>query len=143
MTVRFGSLGPLGVLARCTVGFLLAFSLHACAAAHGQVQDTPRADAALKDRPLTAAQRQSYVGSYTANMPQGGQVSVRVFEENGVLKMWVADPNEARRLLHQGDNVFVLENTPDFVLTFVMQGGRATGFNVRKEDGTIVALRNP
>jgi hypothetical protein len=30
---------------------------------------------------------------------------------------------------------------PDFVLTFVMDRGRATGFKVRKEDGEIVAVR--
>jgi hypothetical protein len=56
--------------------------------------------------------------------------------------MWVSDQGEARRLLSQGDHVFHAENTPDFVLTFVVDGGRATGSNVRKADpGLIVAVR--
>jgi hypothetical protein len=40
-----------------------------------------------------------------------------------VLKLWASDH-------------------PDFVVTFAMEGGRATGFNVRRADGTIVAVRH-
>jgi hypothetical protein len=122
--------------------FLLAFSVPASHASAQQPQDTTKGGPAVKDVPLAAAQRQSYLGNYTANMPQGGEVSVRVFEENGVLKMWVSDPGDARRLIYQGNNVFVPENTPDFVIAFVTEGGRITGFNVRKEDGWIVAVRS-
>ena len=138
MTARLGTLGAVGL---CAIVLLLAFILPTRASAQPP-QDTIQAGAAMKELPLTAAQRQSYAGSYTANMPHGGQVSVRVFEENGVLKMWVSDPGDARRLVYQGDNVFVPENTPDFVITFVIKGGRVTGFNVPREEGQIVAVRN-
>lgn len=124
-----------------TARFAIVFLL-ACAPDLGQAQDTTRAGAVVKDLPLTAAQRQSYAGSYTVNAPWG-LVSVRVFEERGVLKLSASDhPDEARRLLYQGDNVFVGENAPGFVFTFVMEGGRATGFKQHREDGTIVGVRS-
>ena len=142
MTTRFGNLGALGRLTRWVVP-LFAVGFLIPALAKGQAGDTTRMSVAVKDLPLSTANRQSYAGSYTANLPQGGQSSVLVFEENGTLKLRVSDSDESRRLLYQGDNVFLAENTPDFVLTFVMDGGRATGFTVRKADGKlIVAVRN-
>jgi hypothetical protein len=137
--------GTLGILARYALVLLLAFGLPARASAQGQVHDTTRTSAAVKDLPLTAAQREGYVGTYVVDLPQGGSGSVRVLEENGALKLWASDHGDEkpRRLLSQGDHVFLAENTSDFVLTFVMDGaGRATGFNVRKADpGLIVAVR--
>jgi hypothetical protein len=70
--------------------------------------------------------------------------SWREHEENGALKLRASGHGDEkpRRLLAQGDHVFLAENTPDFVLTFVMDGSRATGFNVRKADpGLIVGRR--
>jgi hypothetical protein len=139
MTARLGTLGP---QARCALVLLLAIGLPIRSSAQGQVQDTTRVSAAVKDLPLSAANRQSFAGSYIANLPQGGQSSVLVFEENDGLKLRTSDQVETRRLLYQGDNVFLAENTPDFVLTFLMDDGRATGFNVRKADGLIVAVRS-
>ena len=122
--------------------FLLILGLPVRSPAQEQVRDTTRINATVRDLPLSAAHRQSYAGSYSANLPQGGQSSILVFEESGVLKLRVSDTGETRRLLYQGDNIFLADNTPDFGLTFVMNGGRATGFNVRKaDDGLIVAVR--
>jgi hypothetical protein len=123
---------------------LLILGLPIRSSAQGRGQDSARVSLAVKDLPLTAAQRQSYVGNYVVDLPQGGSGSVRVLEENGALKLWASDRGDEkpRRLLSQGDHVFLAENTPDFVLTFVMDGGRATGFNVRKADpGLIVGVR--
>ena len=64
----------------------------------------------------------------------------RIFEENGALRLWVSNPDESRRLLYQGDNVFLLENTPAFVLTFVVNDA-AMKFTVRKPEGELVAVR--
>jgi hypothetical protein len=133
-----------GIVARCALACLLVSSLPAGVLAQGQVRPTARDSAAVKDLPLTAAQREGYVGTYVVNLPQGGSGNVRVLDENGALKLWASDHGDEkpRRLLSQGDHVFVAENTPDFVLTFVMDGSRATGFNIRKADpGLIVGVR--
>jgi hypothetical protein len=139
MTARLGTLQ-----ASCVFALLLTLGLPIRSSAQGQGQDSTRVSATVKDLPLTAAQRQSYMGNYTVDLPQGGSGTVRVFEENGALKMWASghDDEKPRRLLSQSDHVFLAENTPDFVLTFVMDGGRATGFNIRKADpGLIVGVR--
>lgn len=67
---------------------------------------------------------------------------LRVFEENGILKAHSLRDQEARRLLYQGDAVFRPEGIPDFVITFVLKGGRATKFTVRRPDGVVEGVRN-
>jgi hypothetical protein len=126
-------------LARCV---LILLALGVPAVASGQGQDTTAAKAALKDLPLTAAQRQSFVGTYTLTVPSGEQSPVRVFEENGVLKAQ-HDQDEARRLLYQGDATFLAEGMPGITLTFVVESGRATRFAVRSPDGPMEAVRVP
>src|ERR671918_1271022 len=79
----------------------LAVGLPARAGGQGQVRDTT-----VKDLPLTAAQRQAFVGRYSVTLPFGELRSVRIFEENGVLKAQDEDEGPgSRRLLYQGDNV--------------------------------------
>ena len=99
------------------------------------------AQATVKDLPLTATERQSFVGSYSVTLPLGGGSVVRIFEENGVLK--ALSDGETRRLLYQGDGVFRPEGMADFVLTFVIESGRATRFTGRKPDGPLEGRRIP
>jgi hypothetical protein len=110
------------------VGLLIGVS------AQSQVPDTTRTGAAAKDLPLTAAQRQVFIGTYSVTLPQGEPTSLRVYEENGAL-MGQPEHQEAKRLLHQGENVFFVEGVPDFSLAFVVENGRATKFTLRKADG--------
>ena len=39
------------------------------------------------------------------------------------------------RLVYQGNNVFLVENVPDFSLSFTVENGRATKFSLVKGDG--------
>jgi len=94
----------------------------------------------VKDLALTAAQRQSFVGSYSVTLPMGGQDVLRIFEENGLLKAYSSHENKTGRLLYQGDGVFRPEGS-NFVITFVFDGGRATGFTGHREDGVIQGTR--
>jgi hypothetical protein len=126
----------------CTFALLLALGLPARAASQAQARDTARTSAPVKDLPLTAAQRQAFVGSYSVTLPFGEPTSLRIFEENGVLK-GEPENQEARRMLYQGDNVFRPEGVPNFVLTFVVEGGRATKFTGLKPDGVIEGIRVP
>jgi hypothetical protein len=71
----------------------------------------------------------------------GEKIALRVFEENGVLRLWVSNPGESRRLIYQGDNVFLLENTPGFVLKFVLVHELAMKFTVHKPEGDLLAVR--
>ncbi len=122
-----------------SIALALVFGVSAPAAAQAKPGDTTRTADAAKDLPLTAAQRQSFVGSYSVTLPLGGGSVVRIFEENGVLKAF--SEGETHRLVYQGDAVFRPEGVPDFVLTFVIEGGRATRFTGRKPDGVMEGVR--
>jgi hypothetical protein len=136
------------------VALLLALCLPACAPGRGQVRDgtavrdTAAAGAPVADLPLTAAQRQAFVGVYSVILG-GEEMFFRIIEENGVLRgrAWRpgAEPEnqESRRLLYQGGNVFRPEGMPDFTLTFVLEGARATRFTVRRPDGVMEGVRVP
>ena len=117
----------------------LAVGLPARAGGQGQVRDTT-----VKDLPLTAAQRQAFVGRYSVTLPFGELRSVRIFEENGVLKAQDDDEDKGPgRLLYQGDNVFRPEGIPGFTITFVLESGRAAKFTGRRPDGVMEGVRVP
>jgi len=97
----------------------------------------------VRDLPLTVAERQAYVGTFNATLPQGGGGLVQVYLQGDTLRMRPQGENNAPRLLYQGGHVFRAEGVPDFVITFVLAQGRATGFAVQKEDGVIQATRVP
>lgn len=120
---------------------LLGFGFAGTASAQGRPQDTTRAGAPVKDAPLTPAERQGYVAKYTTDLPGGHEVALRVFEENGARRLWVSNPDQSRRRLYQGSQVFQLENAPDFILTFVMLNDTAMKFTVHKPEGDLVAFR--
>ena len=96
----------------------------------------------VADLPLTAAQRQSFVGTYSVTLPMGGQDVLRIFEENGLLKAHSSHENKTGRLLYQGDGAFRPEGS-NFVITFAFDAGRATGFTGRREDGVLKGARMP
>lgn len=98
---------------------------------------------AAKDLPLSPAERQVFVGTYHVTLPGGMETDFRVFEENGALEGTPGNQDETRRLVYQGDNVFLVEGVPDFSLTFTVEHGRATKFILRKEDGSGEGIRVP
>jgi len=101
---------------------------------------SPQAADTVRDLPLTAAQRQSFVGTYSVTLPRGGRDVLRVFEENGLLKAHSSHENRTGRLLYQGDGTFRPEGS-NFVITFVFDSGRATRFTGHREDGVIKGTR--
>jgi hypothetical protein len=133
-----------GDVVPCAVALLLALFVPARAAGQAPSRDTTAAAAPAKDLPLTAAERQVFVGKYAATLPHGEQTTLRVFEENGQLKGEPENqPGTALRLLYQGDNVFWPDGVQNFVLTFVVENGRATRLTVRREDGVMEGTRVP
>jgi len=114
----------------------------AWAAAQAPSRDTTGATATVKDLPLTAAERQVFVGKYAVTLPYGEPRSVVIVEENGGLKAHPDDQGPAR-LLYQGDNSFRPEGVPDFLFVFVVENGRATSFTVKREDGVMRGTRVP
>jgi hypothetical protein len=131
-------------VAPCVVTLLLALGLPAHAAAQAQSRDTTtEVTPPVKDLPLTAAQRQAFVGRYSGTLPFGEERSLRIVEESGVLKAHPEDGEGGARLLYQGDNVFRPEGVPGFVLTFVLENGRATRIVVCRRDGVMQAVRVP
>jgi hypothetical protein len=120
---------------------LLGFGLPTGVSAQVQGQDRACNCAAAKDLSLTAEQRQAYIGTYSTELPAGERVTVRIFEEKGALRLRSSDADESRRLVYQGDNVFLAENTPGFMFTFVVVNNRATTFTMHREDGDLTAVR--
>ena len=118
----------------------IALAFAAPAAAQDAAATVPAAQA-MKDLPLTAEQRQGLVATYTVVTPEG-QMSFRIFEEAGVLK-GAPGEGEAKRLLHQGGNVFHPEGMPEFKLTFTMEGAKATKFVAVTPEFTLEATRAP
>lgn len=120
---------------------LFAVGLPASISAQTQSHDTSAASIAVKDLPLTAAQRPAYVGVYIVRLPQGEQTTVNVYEQNGVLNLLPGNQDESRKLVYQGDNVFLAGGDPSFALVFVVENGRATRFTVHRADGVIEGVR--
>lgn len=112
-------------------------------AAQTQTPAPAAATETVKDLPLTAEQRQAYVGTYEASGPDGQKVSMRVFEENGALRGLPSnrDASQSRRLLYQGDNVFQPEGMSSFVMTFTLADGKATKFSFTREGAVYDAVR--
>jgi hypothetical protein len=134
----------LGAVVPSVVTFLLALFVPAPAVGQAPSRDTTAAAAPVKDLPLTPAERQAFVGKYSVTMPHGEQTTLRVFEENGQLKGDAENQQgTGLRLLYQGDNVFRPEGLQNFVLTFVVENGRATRLTVRREDGVMEGTRIP
>ena len=134
----------LGDLASCAVALLLALVPAARADGQAPSRDTTAAAAPMKDLPLTAAERQVFVGTYAVTLPYGEPRTLRILEENGVLKGQTdEEPGKSIRLLYQGENMFRPEGIADFVFTFVVESGRATRFTVQREDGVMRGRRVP
>ena len=139
MTTRSGGLGR---LASYVIASLFVLAVPRTVPGQSPSRDTTATAAPAKDLPLTAAERQAFVGTYRISLPHGGERSGRIVDENGVLRMH-PDDAEPRRLLYQGNNVFHPEGLRDFVFTFVVENGRATRFTVRREDGVMEGVRMP
>jgi hypothetical protein len=116
---------------------LLLLALPARGSAQAPVASpaAPAAPAVSKDLPLTAAERQPYIGTYDVTLPGGMRTSFIISEKDGVLTGSPGNQDEVRRLVYQGDHVFFVEGVPSFVLIFTLENGRATRFSVRKDDG--------
>ena len=130
----------IGIVYRGAFVFLFGL-LPTTVIAEGQAHSPARDTAVVKDLPLTTEQRAIYVGNYAIELPGGEKVTLRIITENGALNLWASNPGETRRLLYQGDNVFLIENAPGFVITFVVVHNFATTFKVRKPEGDLVAVR--
>ena len=128
---------------RIVAGLALAIGLTLPGALNAQEPAAPAAApvSRIADLPLTAEQRQVYVGSYNVVTPEG-QMIFRVFEENGLLK---GEPQgeEAIRIYNQGAHVFNPQGMPDFTITFAVVDGRATKLTARRGDMVLEGTRQP
>ena len=123
----------------------LSLALALPLAAHAQAGTSAPAGAeasAPKDLPLTAAERQQFVGTYLISMPggEGRSMPFRVYEEKGAL-YGQPQGGEAKRILYQGQNQFRPEREGGAVLTFTVQDGKATRFSVNTPQGVLKAVR--
>lgn len=121
----------------------LAVGLALPAAAHAQ-SDAPAAPgaSAVKDLPLTAEERQRFVGHYVVTIVGADRppMPFRIYEEQGALH-GRPEGDEPKRLLFQGNNVFSPEGEPGWSVTFTMEGGQAKRFRITSPEGVIEGVR--
>ena len=96
----------------------------------------------VKDLALSPAQFQRFIGSYSvsAGGAAGPEMRLRLFAENEKLFGQI-DGNAPTRMLYQGDDVFRPEAASAFVLTFVVEGDRATRVSIVSPEGTMAGRR--
>jgi hypothetical protein len=129
------------ILSRCAFAILIGFDLPACMQHQARSQEQIHQGALVKDLSLSPEQRKTYVGTYATQLPGGENVTLRILEGNGALRLWASNPDESRRLFYQGENIFLVENAPGFVLTFVVVRNTAMTIKVHKPEGDLVAMR--
>lgn len=133
--LRFARLAPYAAA--------LALALVAPVAAAAQTPAAAPAGAQgdVKDLPLTATERQRYVGRYTIATPDGSMV-LRIYEEAGVLKgVPEGDDDGPSRLLYQGNHTFRPEANLSMALVFTVADDRATKFTLAREGATMEGVR--
>jgi hypothetical protein len=100
------------------------------------------ADTAMKDLPLTPAERASYAGTYSGDSPEGRKMTLVIAEENGAL-VGTMNGDESSRLLSQGNGVIRPEKFPDVSVKFTVQGDHATKLTMRQGDRVMEMPRVP
>ena len=112
--------------------------------AQAPAQPAPAATSEVKDLPLTSAERQKYLGSYTIAIPDGSRLVLRIYEEDGKLMgKPEGDDDEPSRILYQGDHTFRPEANTAMLVSFTVVGDRATKLTVSREGMAMEGLRNP
>ncbi len=96
----------------------------------------------IRDLPLTAEERQRYLGTYAVALPdpQQAPLQLRIFEAEGEL-MGEFMGNDPTRMLHQGAHVFRPQAAVEFEATFLLSGDRATGISIESPAGPMKGER--
>jgi hypothetical protein len=103
---------------------------------------TATADSAMKDLPMSAAERATYAGTYSATSPEGNKMTLVIAEQNGTL-VGTMNGQDSSRLRSQGNGVLRPESYPNIALTFSVQGDHATKLTMRQEDRVMEMPRVP
>lgn len=99
------------------------------------------AQAAIKDLPISHAERQRFVGAYAVSPgPDKPAMTFRVFERGDTL-MGQLRTNEPTRLIYQGENAFRPSAARDFSIEFGVAGGVATTVAIVSKNGTMSGAR--
>ncbi len=95
----------------------------------------------VRDLPLSAEEMARYEGAYTLSLG-GRTLGMRIFAQDGRL-MSQATGQEAFRLRHQGDHVFVPDFDDEVRLVFTVENGRATGMTLYQNGAVVPGTRDP
>lgn len=111
---------------------------------HPIAAQTPSPDSsAANARPLTAVEQRAFVGRYRITLPENGRQSYFDVHELDAELSGQLEGQEPVRLRYLGDNSFSPRGIRDFVFRFELEGGRATKFTVRRDDGVMEGVRVP
>ena len=129
-----------GRLTLCTLLLMAAANAKSHAqVTQGAVSSRPNT---VQDLPLTASERQRYIGIYSIKPPDPSSraMRLRIFEENGAL-MGQMDENLPTRMLSQGNDAFRPEAAQVFVVSFNLENGRATAVSMVSPEGKMNGVR--
>ncbi len=96
----------------------------------------------VQDLPLPSEAVQRFAGRYAVTL-QGSEKPPMsfLFFGKGEALMGQINDNDPTRMLYQGGTVFRPEDAPVFVVTFTVEGDRATALSVASPEGTMEGVR--
>ena len=111
--------------ASCAAALLFFATPLAAQQAADAGSDAPRRDS-LATRPLSAADREKFVGDYDISLPNGWIMPVLIFVEDDQL-MAQPEGDQKQPMRYLGNDTFGMDFDPTLRLAFEVKGGKVVG----------------
>ena len=127
--------------ASCAVALLLLGAPLAAQQAASSASSPPRRDS-LVTQPLSAADREKFVGDYDISLPNGWIMATLIFVEDDQL-MVQPEGEPKMPLRYLGDETFGLEFDPTLRLAFEVKDGKVLGGKLTQRGQRMNVFRRP
>ena len=127
--------------ASCAVALLLLGAPLAAQQAASSSSSPPRHDS-LVTQPLSAADREKFVGDYDISLPNGWIMATLIFVENDQL-MIQPEGQPTMALRHLGNETFALDFDPTLRLAFEVKDGKVLGGKLSQRGQRMNVFRRP
>jgi hypothetical protein len=127
--------------ASCAAALLLLAAPLAAQEVAPAASPAPRRDS-LVTRPLSAADREKFVGDYDISLPNGWIMPVLVFVEDDQL-MAQPEGDQKSPLRYLGDDTFGLDFDPTLRLAFEVKEGKVVGGKLTQRGQRMNVFRRP
>jgi hypothetical protein len=129
------------ILALCAVALLFHAAPLAAQQAAPSASSPPRPDS-LATQPLSAADREKFVGDYDISLPNGWIMATLIFVEDDQL-MIQPEGQPTMALRHLGNETFALDFDPTLRLAFEVKDGKVLGGKLTQRGQRMNVFRRP